>query len=60
MPELGDEAHVEIAPDWVCEILSPSTMALDRTRKMQHYATAGVPHLWLLDPKPETLEVYSV
>ena len=58
MPALGDEAYAEIAPDWACEILSPSTMALDRARKMRHYAGAGVSHLWLVDPQPETLEVY--
>ncbi|HET6149381.1 MAG TPA: Uma2 family endonuclease [Polyangia bacterium] len=58
LPRIGDEPYFETAPDWACEILSPSTMALDRTRKMRHYAAAGVTHLWLLDPKPETLEVY--
>jgi Uma2 family endonuclease len=58
MPAIGDAAFVEIAPDWVCEILSPTTAALDRTRKMHHYGRADVGHLWLLDPLPETLEVY--
>ena len=58
LPRIGDQAYFEIAPDWACEILSPSTMALDRTRKMRHYAAAGVSHLWLLDPQPETLEIY--
>ena len=46
--------------DWVCEVLSPATAALDRTRKMRHYARAGVSHLWLLDPQPETLEVFRL
>lgn len=57
MPILPDAAFLEISPDWVCEVLSPATAALDRTRKMRHYARAGVSHLWLLDPQPETLEV---
>jgi Uma2 family endonuclease len=60
MPILPDAAFIEIAPDWVYEVLSPSTAALDRTRKMHHYARAGVSHLWLLDPQPETLEVFRL
>ncbi len=60
MPEIPDVAFVDLPPDWVCEVLSPSTAALDRTRKMHHYARAGVPHLWLLDPAPETLEVFRL
>lgn len=60
MPVLPDAAFIEIAPDWLCEVLSPGTMALDRTRKMHHYARAGVGHMWLLDPQPETLEVYRL
>ena len=60
MPAIPDAAFVDVAPDWICEVLSPSTMALDRTRKMHHYARAGVGHLWLLDPTPETLEVYRL
>jgi Uma2 family endonuclease len=60
MPEIPDVSFIELVPDWVCEVLSPSTAALDRTRKMHHYARAGVRHLWLLDPAPETLEVYRL
>lgn len=60
LPAIPSAAFVEVAPDWLCEVLSPATMALDRTRKMHHYARAGVGHLWLLDPQPETLEVYRL
>src|SRR5262249_35853533 len=60
MPTLPDAAFFEVAPDWICEVLSPSTAAIDRTRKMFHYARAGVTHLWLLDPHPETLEIYRL
>ncbi len=60
MPALPDTAFLETAPDWLCEVLSPATVALDRTRKMFHYARAGVSHLWLLDPHPETLEVFRL
>jgi Uma2 family endonuclease len=58
MPEIPDVTYFELAPDWVCEVLSPSTAALDRTRKRPHYARAGVTHLWLVDPIAQTLEVH--
>lgn len=58
MPELPDTAYFELASDWVCEVLSPSTEARDRTEKMPIYAAAGVRHAWLVDPVLETLEVF--
>lgn len=60
MPEIPDVAFVELPPDWACEVISPSTAAVDRTRKMHHYARAQVRHVWLLDPAPETLEVFRL
>ena len=42
MPKLPDGAAVELAPDWVCEVQSPATAALDRARKMPVYLWAGV------------------
>ncbi len=60
MPELPDDVGVELAPDWLCEILSPSTEALDRNRKMAVYAREGVKHLWLVDPRKQTLESYRL
>nr|VFK67377.1 MAG: Endonuclease, Uma2 family (restriction endonuclease fold) [Candidatus Kentron sp. UNK]VFK72733.1 MAG: Endonuclease, Uma2 family (restriction endonuclease fold) [Candidatus Kentron sp. UNK] len=59
MPEFPDAAYAEIAPDWVCEILSPSNARLDRTVKMPLYARFQVGYLWLLDPKLQTLEVFT-
>ena len=47
-----------VAPDWVCEVLSPSTAKYDRGEKMPLYARHGVSHLWLIDPEAKTLEVY--
>jgi Uma2 family endonuclease len=58
MPDLPDEAFFGLPPDWVCEVLSPSTSRLDRTRKLPIYARAGVPYAWLIDPAAQTLEVY--
>ena len=53
-----DEPFFELAPDWVCEVLSPSTEALDRGRKRALYHQEGVGHVWLIDPRAQTLEVY--
>ena len=57
MSVVPDAAFATLAPDWVCEILSPSTEAFDRARKLAVYARAGVGHAWLLDPGVQTLEV---
>jgi Uma2 family endonuclease len=46
-----------VAPDWVCEILSPSTARFDRATKLPIYAEARVEHAWLLDPAARFLEV---
>ncbi len=57
MPVLPNAAAFELAPDWVCEVLSPSTAATDRTDKLPLYATESVGHVWLVDPITRTLEV---
>lgn len=58
LPELPDVVGLEVVPDWVCEILSPSTALLDRRRKLPAYGRHGVPHVWLIDPRLEVLEVF--
>lgn len=50
-------AFVETRPDWVCEVLSPSTEKIDRTMKLPIYAREGVGHAWLVNPLLRTLEV---
>lgn len=61
MPELPvDKAYIDLPPDWACEVLSPSTTALDRGDKRRIYAAFGVAHLWLADPEPKTLELYEL
>ena len=57
MPRLPETAYFPVVPDWVCEVLSPSTAFLDRTRKLRIYAREGVRHAWLVDPVARTLEV---
>ncbi len=51
---------LSVAPDWVCEILSPRTALLDRTEKREIYAQAEVGHLWLVDPHNMTVELYRL
>jgi Uma2 family endonuclease len=60
MPELPETAFFEIAPDWICEILSPSTARMDRAEKMPLYGKNGVQYLWLIDPDVRTLEAYEL
>jgi len=57
MPAPPKTAFFPLAPDWVCEVVSPSTAALDRARKLAIYAREGVPNMWLVDPLARTLEV---
>lgn len=57
LPALPGDAFLTIAPDWVCEVLSPSTASLDRVRKLRIYARESVNHAWLVDPIGRTLEV---
>ena len=60
LPELPDEAYFTLAPDWACEVLSPSTRALDRTKKLPIYQRESVTHVWLIDPAAKTLEAYRL
>jgi Uma2 family endonuclease len=64
MPDaLGNEetlAFYDVAPDWVCEVISPGTERVDRGKKMRIYRREGVGHLWLLSPILRTLEVYRL
>ncbi len=55
-----DAPWLELPPDWLCEVLSPSTAKIDRLRKMRIYARAGVRHCWLIDPAAHLLEVYRL
>jgi Uma2 family endonuclease len=51
---------MSIPPDWVCEVLSPSTALRDRTVKKAIYEEHGVGHLWLVDPLHMTVEVFRL
>jgi len=56
LPRPGSTRPIEVVPDWVCEVLSPSTAARDRVQKRHLYAQAGVAHYWLIDPDARVLE----
>jgi Uma2 family endonuclease len=64
MPDaIGDEsspAYYELAPDWVCEVVSPGTERQDRGKKMRIYRREAVAHVWLINAVQQTLEVYRL
>lgn len=60
MPTVPRASFLTLAPDWLCEIVSPSTEALDRSDKMDLYARERVGHAWLLDPDDRVLEVFRL
>jgi Uma2 family endonuclease len=60
LARITNDAFFVLAPDWVCEVLSPSTERIDRVRKLAVYAREGVRHAWLLNPIARTLEVFRL
>lgn len=59
LPTLPDELPLLTTPDWVCEILSPSTQVRDRTVKAELYHAAGVAWYWIADPQARLLEAWK-
>ena len=57
MPVRSNAPFITLAPDWVCEVLSPSTARIDRTLKKEIYAREGIEYVWLVDPVLRILEV---
>jgi Uma2 family endonuclease len=57
MPVVEEAAYFTLAPDWVCEVLSPGTAKTDRADKLPIYAREQVSHVWLVDPAARTLEI---
>jgi Uma2 family endonuclease len=55
-----DERGVRGAPDWLAEVLSPSTASHDRTVKLAAYERAGVREVWLIHPIVLTLTIYRL
>ena len=59
LPMAPDDHKFTLMPDWVCEVLSPSTRRKDLELKLPEYGQAGVPHVWVVDPLARTLEAYE-
>ncbi|EYF02606.1 Uma2 family endonuclease [Chondromyces apiculatus] len=59
-PQMPRASFITLPPDWLCEVLSPSTTVHDRIRKMPVYAAAGVTWLWLIEPLDRSLEVFHL
>jgi Uma2 family endonuclease len=60
LPSTPNEPYMTLAPDWICEVLSPSTEYIDRGKKLRIYARENVGHAWLVDPLRQTLEVLAL
>ena len=59
-PFREEHNSISVAPNWVCEILSPSTVQVDKIRKMPLYARHAVEHIWLVDPIARTMDVFRL
>jgi Uma2 family endonuclease len=59
-PHKLDDRGMRGAPDWIAEVLSPSTASYDRTTKLSAYERAGVPEVWLIDPAVRTVTIYQI
>ena len=57
-PDKIKKNHIEGAPDFVVEVLSPSTRRRDITTKKEIYEKYGVKEYWIISPKDEAIEVY--
>ena len=57
VPAVPNAAFMTVAPDWVCEVISPSTERMDRLRKLRIYGREGVSWIWLVNPIARTLEI---
>lgn len=60
LPVVPRKPFFTLAPDWVCEVLSPSSVGIDRVRKKHIYAREGVEFVWLIDPVGRTLEAFQL
>ncbi|MBX3225572.1 MAG: Uma2 family endonuclease [Labilithrix sp.] len=60
LPEPWDVRPIDVVPDWICEVVSPSNAGTDRVAKRHLYASSGVEHYWIADPAAGTLETYKL
>lgn len=57
LAEIPDEPYFSLAPDWVCEVISPGTARRDRTVKLDIYRRESVLHYWIVNPRSQTIEI---
>ena len=60
LPSLPNDAYLTLAPDWICEVVSPATETIDRGRKLRIYGREGVASAWFVDPLRQSLEVLAL
>jgi Uma2 family endonuclease len=60
LPDPWDNRPIDVTPDWICEVTSPSNVAYDRVIKAKLYAEHGVPYFWLVDPSERILECFEL
>ena len=59
-PGVPVKNYISVPPHWVCEVLSPGTVGIDKVKKMPVYAQHEIPYLWFVDPLAKTLEVFGL
>jgi Uma2 family endonuclease len=60
MPQIPKDHRFIVSPDWVCEVISPATLRIDRGKKMRIYAEHDLAWMWVVDPIGHTLEVLAL
>lgn len=57
LPVIPRDHIFTVPPDWVCEVLSPSTARVDRAKKLPIYVRHEVDYAWIVDPVIQTVEI---
>jgi len=60
MPDVPAVPFFTLAPDWMCEVLSPSTVRVDRVRKARIFARERVAHRWFVDLQAHALALKRI
>jgi Uma2 family endonuclease len=60
LPSVPDVAYLTLAPDWICEVVSPATETIDRGQKLRIFTREGVASAWFVDPLRQSLEVLAL
>jgi len=52
--------NIQVPPDLIVEVVSPSSVEQDRGDKKHVYARHGIAHYWIVDPEARRLEMYTL